>query len=906
MAKEQERRLVERTAVVILAAGHGTRMGRDDAAKVCLEIDGIPAINRIIATFKEQRFCKFLVVVGSRAQQVMETVSTDHPDVLFAFQSRQVGTGDAAKVAAQNLQALEHTDPVLLTMGDKFLEPAAIHLLIDGFLRMRADFALLTIPKTKRTEASGGRVLTDSEGQAVRIIEKPDLARQAIADQLRSYLGRKRSVTSSTIMGIISHHIADAKKQRAAVPELLDIVKKSGKVNKDVMARILARDKYNLSVDQRRYTAKQIERRCHGVNPSLYMSRADAFYYGVGLIDNDNAQKEYYFTDIVAHLANTTDQQGKRRFRVIPVATDDDSLIQGFNSPDELLGIQDYVRKSKAKASALAVLPVRPQLKRSQYCTVQEWLKKLEAGGPRLNRWLRATYGADTALHGAKRKDLATVLRCYGRRFGFNDKTVIARAPGRINLMGRHVDHRGGQNNFLAIHRETLVVAGLREDDCVVAVNTQPRRFRAQRFNIADLIGRFAWGDWLNFINSDWVRSILRSTAGDWGNYIKAAMLRLQHNYQDLKIFGLSVALSGDIPIAAGLSSSSSIVVAILQSAIALNRLNLEARQFVDLCGEGEWFVGSRGGAGDHAAIYLGQRGKIVNVGYLPFSVNRAIDAPEDFQVVIADSHLKATKSSTAKHAFNSRICSYNLGLELLKLRCPQLAERVDHLRDVNPERLACTVSDIYRFLLKVPQTMTRDDFRAMLPRAFGEMIEENFSTHSEPKRYNVRGVLLFGIAEVIRSRMCPSLLENKGVDKLGGLMRISHDGDRVSFSDQDRTYRRLKDSCTDSHLNRLIADLASEDPEKVLGAQLYMQPGAYGCSTHDIDQMVDIACSVPGVAGAQIAGAGLGGCIMILVSRECVDDLSKALVRKYYRPRGLKPAVIPCQTVEGASLAEF
>jgi N-acetylgalactosamine kinase len=59
-------------------------------------------------------------------------------------------------------------------------------------------------------------------------------------------------------------------------------------------------------------------------------------------------------------------------------------------------------------------------------------------------------------------------------------------------------------------------------------------------------------------------------------------------------------------------------------------------------------------------------------------------------------------------------------------------------------------------------------------------------------------------------------------------------------------------------------------------------------------------------VAGAQIAGAGLGGCIMILARKEAVDAVSRALVRRYYRPRKLAPAIIKCITVEGSGPAEF
>ena len=126
------------------------------------------------------------------------------------------------------------------------------------------------------------------------------------------------------------------------------------------------------------------------------------------------------------------------------------------------------------------------------------------------------------------------------------------------------------------------------------------------------------------------------------------------------------MALLGNVPIAAGLSSSSTIVVATLQSAIALNNFDLTSQQFIDLCGEGEWFVGSRGGAGDHAAIYLGQRAKIAHVGYLPFRVEKIIDAPAGYCVVIANSHVKAAKSASARDQFNARIASYNLGLALL------------------------------------------------------------------------------------------------------------------------------------------------------------------------------------------------------------------------------------------------
>ena len=52
--------------------------------------------------------------------------------------------------------------------------------------------------------------------------------------------------------------------------------------------------------------------------------------------------------------------------------------------------------------------------------------------------------------------------------------------------------------------------------------------------------------------------------------------------------------------------------------------------------------------------------------------------------MIIANSHIKAAKSSTAKHTFNARITSYNLGLALLKQRCPEITNTVEYIRDID------------------------------------------------------------------------------------------------------------------------------------------------------------------------------------------------------------------------------
>lgn len=902
MQAKENQSVTAQTVVVILAAGKGSRMGAGDTAKVCFEIDGMPAVNRTLHTFRRLGFERFMLVVGSHAEQVQQTVNAEHGDagVVYVYQEPQLGTGHAARIAAQSLSAMGHEGYVLVTMGDKFIEPDAIEALRDGFIRQNADLALLSIPRTKATEGSGGRIFIDESGQALDIIETSDLARRAIADAVKTRLKAGRSLSAQMLETLIRRYLPSEKKQRLAVPELLEIARGGKQPNPQKLRALADSEKYLLRIAGKAYTAAEIESRCKSLNPSLYLFKTEAFYTGVSGLTNDNAQGEYYLTDVVKHLSAQSESQAhSRKVRVVPIRNPE--WIQGFNSPDELLAIQDYLqRKKKKKTRTGPVYTV--DLGKNRYAPVSQWLERIEKNPPSMKKWLNRIYGDHPDLHEKKRGQLLSVLKCYGRRFGFDQKVVIVRSPGRVNLMGRHVDHRGGYNNFLAIHRETFAVTGLREDDNVVAVNVDSRSFKPVRFNIAELIGRFLWSDWLNFINSDWVRQMLRSAQGDWGNYIKAAVLRLQHEYQDIRLRGINMAVLGDVPIAAGLSSSSTIVVTTLQAAIALNGLELTTRQFIDLCGQGEWFVGSRGGAGDHAAIYIGQRGKIANVGFLPFKIETMIPAPEEYQVVIVNSHTRAAKSAGARNIFNAKVCSYNLGFELIRLRCPEIANRIEHLRDVNPEHLACRISDIYRILKKIPQAMTRKEIREALTGSHADLLDTNFASHKDPGLYPLRGVLMFGIAEIVRSRLCINLLQEEKIEEFGRLMNISHDGDRVRCPDG----RAVNDWYDNAYLDRLISDLAAESPDRVLNAQLYMQPGCYGCSTPDIDNIVDIANSVPGVAGAQIAGAGLGGCVIVLTRKQAVEQLAREITRRFYRPRKLKPDIIPCITVDGSGLVRF
>jgi hypothetical protein len=132
----------------------------------------------------------------------------------------------------------------------------------------------------------------------------------------------------------------------------------------------------------------------------------------------------------------------------------------------------------------------------------------------------------------------------------------------------------------------------------------------------------------------------------------------------------------------------------------------------------------------------------------------------------------------------------------------------------------------------------------------------------------------------------------------LGKLMNISHDGDRVWKDNNPYGY-----SASDLYLKSLISDLSSEVPERVERAQIYNQPGGYACSTKVIDDLVDYVNQQEGVLGSELSGAGLGGCILILVKKEKANNILDLLKKHYYDKNNLPMGAEIFKPVSGSSV---
>lgn len=432
-------------------------------------------------------------------------------------------------------------------------------------------------------------------------------------------------------------------------------------------------------------------------------------------------------------------------------------------------------------------------------------------------------------------------------------KVIITRAPGRLNIIGRHIEHRGGSINAMAVNRDTVFVASPREDDVFCAVNVDPA-YPDRIFSVQTLLALAPHDNWLDFLSTEPIKQALQEFKGDWCNYIKGAALRFALA-SETPICGMDFAVSGNIPPAAGMSSSSSLVVACAEAIVSLNSMNLTNDTFVDLCGEGEWYVGSRGGAGDHAAMKCSRKDRITQLHFKPFRIGMSVPFSQEHAIIVADSKLESKKSEGSRDNFNAKIASYEFAFMILKRKYPDAD--IHYLRDL----AFLSPAEVYSMLLSVPEYATREEILALLPDNKNRILKI-FDNHADPGKYDLRSVALFGISECARSRKCLDFMLDGDYAQLGRMMKVSHDGDRLPGQE-----------ITDELLKKLMAE----------NAPLDQQCGAYRCSTEQIDGLCDLLNSTEGVLGSAIIGAGLGGCVVALARKDCAEHIISVINREYY-----------------------
>lgn len=156
-------------AVVILAAGLGTRM-ESDMAKVLHPVCGKPMILYVVDTAKTIGADQVVVVVGHQSERV-KAVCSASPGIKFALQAQQLGTGHAVMSA---LPVIDHrVEHVVILSGDvPLLEAQTVAALVADHIQENRSVTLLAVEVDNPT--GYGRIIMDDRRCLAKIVEEKD------------------------------------------------------------------------------------------------------------------------------------------------------------------------------------------------------------------------------------------------------------------------------------------------------------------------------------------------------------------------------------------------------------------------------------------------------------------------------------------------------------------------------------------------------------------------------------------------------------------------------------------------------------------------------------------------------------------------------------------------------------
>jgi galactokinase len=229
------------------------------------------------------------------------------------------------------------------------------------------------------------------------------------------------------------------------------------------------------------------------------------------------------------------------------------------------------------------------------------------------------------------------------------DRPTVAAwfVPGRIELLGKHTDYAGGRSLLCAVERGFCVVARARPD---------------AGLHVVDAVSG--------------ARAVL-SLAGPaeqrgWAVYPATVARRLLRDFGITR--GVELSFASDLPLAAGLSSSSALCIGVFFALGAANTLEqspayrLLIPDRFELAGylgavengrpfgpfAGEAGVGTLGGSQDQTAILCAIPGELVQFSFDPVRFERRLAFPPGYSLVVATSGVPAEKTAGARLAYNA------------------------------------------------------------------------------------------------------------------------------------------------------------------------------------------------------------------------------------------------------------
>ncbi|KAM3960895.1 N-acetylgalactosamine kinase-like [Aphomia sociella] len=419
--------------------------------------------------------------------------------------------------------------------------------------------------------------------------------------------------------------------------------------------------------------------------------------------------------------------------------------------------------------------------------------------------------------------------------------SYFVRVPGRVNIIGEHIDYCGYPVLPMALEQDILIAAALINEPKIHLRNVDPKY---SKFDT-------------EISNSDGIE-IKPDTNGKpyWYNYFLCGIKGALEYLNKEKINGVQFFIDGNIPPASGLSSSSALVsAACLAFMFAQNEIPKKT-EIASLCAKSERYIGTQGGGMDQAIAFLAEK---YSAQYITFQPLNAVPValPEDAVFVVAHSLAEMNKAAT--NDFNRRVIECRLSAKIVAvLEGLRLDNKIITLSEVQRD-LGKTLEEMVMLIKKhLPNEIyTKQDICKLLDINVEELDSLYLTSntkHLQEFKLKQRALHVYEEAKRVEDfrNACRENSENKNGYTNGNTPQNGNNSNK-----------------TLDVLGKLMSE--SHESLKTL----------YECSHANLDRLVDISKELN--VHSRLTGAGWGGCIVALCPKEKVREYTDTIINKFY-----------------------
>ena len=443
-----------------------------------------------------------------------------------------------------------------------------------------------------------------------------------------------------------------------------------------------------------------------------------------------------------------------------------------------------------------------------------------------------------------------------------SEDILFVKAPGRVNLIGEHTDYNNCPVLPAAVNREILAVAVPNNKGIIRAADLNPEYGEIE----------FSFSEYTE--QAEPRKEIPPYETGNWGNYIKAAVNELLGTEFSLKK-GYSIVFVSTIPQAAGMSSSSAMVVIAALVFMEVNglpvRLKKDRLMLAELCRKAEWYTGTMGGGMDQAAILLGEESCASKIDFAPLKVQE-VPFPSGYTIVVTHSTIEAPKTRRAMDLYNGRSIECRIAAAIAgeAFRVKYGVTGIVYIGDITSEKTGLTQEQIDQVIVGLFHT----DYYSLEEAA--ELMGKN--------------------AAFVKEKYC--------IRKDGSDFPIPEEGFKL--------YQRFHHVWSEWARVERSAELLQE--ANMEGFGLLMEESHRSCrfmheiSCAELDRLTELAQEA-GALGSRLTGAGFGGCAVNLVKNRDVSGFVRQIKKTYYleylgiSEEDSEKYIFPVHPVQGAGV---